>query len=292
MNPFLEKMGYGREDRVLITHIDDMGFCHAANIASLECLQSGSATCASIIVNAPWFREAVRICLEYESLDIGVHLTLTSEYPVFRWPALSSRDPSTGLLDREGCLWHTMEDAVANIDVDAAAGEMRAQIDLALGAGLSITHIDTHMGTVIHPKFMRGYVSLAEEYGVVPFLPHLSTELLAAMNMLDLEEQYLEIYADIDNARLPILDYIMIDTLKPLADKKDFYYDLIDKVQPGLTHLLFHPAKDGEELAAIADTHASRHADYLMFSNPDTRQYILDQGIHLIGYKELQESLK
>ena len=46
MNPFLEKMGYQPEDRVLITHIDDMGFCHAANVAAVACLKSGAASCA------------------------------------------------------------------------------------------------------------------------------------------------------------------------------------------------------------------------------------------------------
>ncbi len=284
-------MGYDEEDRVLITHIDDMGFCHAANQASLECLQSGSATCASIIVNAPWFIEAARMCKEDPTLDVGVHLTLTSEYPTFRWPALSSRDPSTGLMDDEGYLWHTTADAVEHVTPEAAEAEMRAQIDTALEAGLKVTHIDTHMGSVIHPKFIASYLALAEEYGLIPFLPNLSHELLAAMNMLDREDDYKTVLDSFDTSRIPVLDYIMINTLLPLQDKEEFYKDLIDRVQPGLTHLLFHPAKDGEELAAIADTHASRHADYLMFSNPDTRQHILDQGIHLIGYRQLQEHL-
>ena len=61
MNPFLKKMGDTQDDRVLITHVEDMGCCHAANVASLACLQ-GSASCASIIVNAPWFSEAVAMC--------------------------------------------------------------------------------------------------------------------------------------------------------------------------------------------------------------------------------------
>ena len=91
MNTFLKKMGFSEDDRVLITHIDDMGFCHAANAASAECLESGAASCGSVIVNAPWFREAVDICKENPQFDVGVHLTLTAEYPTFRWPALIIR---------------------------------------------------------------------------------------------------------------------------------------------------------------------------------------------------------
>ena len=107
MNPYLEKMGFSADDKVLITHIDDMGFCHAANEASAACLSSGAASCSSVIVNAPWFMEAAMICREHPEFDVGVHLTLTAEYPTFRWPALSSRDQASGLLDSEGYLWHT-----------------------------------------------------------------------------------------------------------------------------------------------------------------------------------------
>jgi len=57
MNTFWEKMGYNENGRVLITHIDDMGFCHAANAASSACLGSGAASCGSVIFNAPWFME-------------------------------------------------------------------------------------------------------------------------------------------------------------------------------------------------------------------------------------------
>ena len=74
MNPFLKKLGFAATDRVLITHIDDMGFCHAAKMASEACLASGASSCASIIVNAPWFREAAEICLEHSEFDVGVHL--------------------------------------------------------------------------------------------------------------------------------------------------------------------------------------------------------------------------
>ena len=105
VNPFLQSMGFGPKDRVLILHIDDMGFSHAANIATRECLTRGSATCASVLVNAPWFQEAASICAENPELDVGVHLTLTAEYPAYRWPALSSRDPATGLLDDQGYLY-------------------------------------------------------------------------------------------------------------------------------------------------------------------------------------------
>jgi len=291
VNPFLAKLGFNENDRVLITHIDDMGFCHAANEASLACLLSGAATCASIIVNAPWFMEAARICKDHPEFDVGVHLTLTAEYPVFRWPALSSRDSSTGLLDHEGYLWRSREDAVRHVTVSAAESEMRAQIDTALEAGIDVTHIDTHMGTVVHPKFLVSYLNLANEYSVPAFLPRITRDRLEALAMGDAADDFMAILEKVDEAEVPVLDEIIIDTLVDIDDKAMFYHEKIEAIEPGLTHLLFHPAVNGEELRAIADTHFSRHADYLFWSNPETAHYISDAGIKQIGYRELRDLL-
>jgi len=291
MNPFLARLGFAETDRVLITHIDDMGFCHASNQASLACLTSGAASCASVIVNAPWFREAAQICAEHPEFDVGVHLTLTAEYPTFRWPALSTRDPATGLLDKEGYLWHSREDAIRHVTAEAAETEMRAQIDMALEAGIDVTHIDTHMGSVVHPKFLASYLSLADEYGVPAFLPRVTRERLEALAMGDMAEEFLAILEKVDAARVPVLDEIIIDTLVDLNDKETFYREKIQSIKPGLTHLLFHPAVNGDELQAIADTHGSRHADYLVWSQAKTRQFIADAGIKLIGYRELRQQL-
>ena len=291
MNPFLARMGYGPDDRVLILHIDDMGFCHAANAASLACLTEGSATCASILVNGPWFQEAVQMAKANPQLDLGVHLTLTAEYPTYRWPALSSRDPETGLLDADGYLWATREDAVRKVSVAAAEGEMRAQIDGALAAGIDVTHIDTHMGSVVHPKFLGSYLRLAHEYGVPAFLPRITRDRLQALGEGDMADEFLQVLAMIDTDQVPTLDDIIIETLVPKTSKHDFYRDLIKGVQPGLTHLLFHPAVAGAELEAIADTHASRHADYEAFLDQSLRDFAESLGIHLVGYRDLKVHL-
>ncbi|XOV87688.1 MAG: polysaccharide deacetylase family protein [Pseudomonadota bacterium] len=292
MNGFLAKMDFSATDKVLITHIDDIGFSHAANVASFECLDLGAATCGSILVNAPWFPEAVMRVKQNPAYDVGIHLTLTCEYPTYRWPALSTRDPKSGLLDAEGYLWRTREDAVRHVTADAAAAEMRAQIETALATGIAFTHIDTHMGSVVHPKFLRSYLALAQEYRLPAFLPAITRERLDGLAQVDNTDEYLEVLEQIDADAVPTLDEILIDTLVPLDDKARFYRDLVDSVKPGLTHLLFHPAKLGEELLAIDhERPKSRHADYLAFTDPDMKTYIKAAGCKLIGYRELQAHL-
>jgi predicted glycoside hydrolase/deacetylase ChbG (UPF0249 family) len=291
LNEFLKKMGYGPDDRVLITHIDDMGFCHAANVASEACLDSGAASCASIIVNAPWFREAAKICNARPDFDVGVHLTLTAEYPTFRWAALSTRDQASGLIDSEGYLWHTREDAIRHVTETAAEAEMRAQIETALAAGINVTHIDTHMGSVVHPKFLAIYLALAQEYGVPAFLPNITRERLQGLKQIENSDEYLEVLDKVNTSAVPTLDEIIIDTLIDMDDKKAFYRKLVDGINPGLTHLLFHPATDGDELRAIAHTYGSRHADFIAWSDPEMKAYIESAGIVHIGYGELKAFL-
>ena len=283
-------MGFSEGDKVLITHIDDMGFCHAANMASFECLDSGAASCGSVIVNAPWFLETAEICKQNPQYDVGVHLTLTCEYSTYRWPALSSKDPESGLIDTQGYLWRTREDAIRHVKEEAAEAEMREQIDRALGAGIDITHIDTHMGSVVHPKFLASYLALADEYGVPAFLPNIPRERVQQLFQGEVADEFMEVLATVDKGEVPTLDEIIIATLVDLADKREFYRELIENIKPGLTHLLFHPAIDGDELAAIAHTHVSRNADYLAFSDASMKPFIDSLGIKHIGYRALKEA--
>jgi hypothetical protein len=291
MNTFLNKMGFTEDDRVLITHIDDIGFCHAANTASFECLDSGAATCGSVLVIAPWFPEAAAICRQNPQYDVGVHLTFTCEYSALRWSAISTSDLKSGLVDAEGYLWRTREDAIRHVKEEAAEAEMRAQIDRALEAGIDVTHIDTHMGSVVHPKFISSYLKLADEYGIPAFLPNITRERLVQLDESEMANDYSEVLEKINKAEVPTLDEIIINTLIDMDDKKAYYRELIDGLKPGLTHLLFHPAKKGDELNAIADTFASRNADYLAFSDPEMKVYIEEAGISHIGYRDLRAHL-
>jgi hypothetical protein len=292
MNIFLEKMGYSEKDKVLITHIDDIGFCHGSNVAAFACLDAGAASCGSVIVNAPWFLETAAICRDNPHYDMGVHLTLTCEYDHYRWPPLSSVDHSTGLLDHEGCLWRTSREAVKNVTEAAAEAEMRAQIEKALAHGIDVTHIDTHMGTVVHPKFIVSYLKLAEEFAVPAFLPNITRERIVELQGPEFADQYADILAKVDAGKVPTLDEIITQTLIEVDDKFKFYCQLIDALKPGLTHLLFHAAKKGEELRAItADSCDARNQDYEVFSSPGMQEFIDQSGAKLIGYRTLREYL-
>jgi chitin disaccharide deacetylase len=293
IKPLIEKLGYeANKDKVVIFHIDDMGFSHSSNMAAFECLDFGVASCGSLIVPAPWFLEAAEICRKNSKYDVGVHLTLTCEYELYRWRALSSVDPNTGLLDHERSLWRTAEEAIKNVNVKAAEAELRAQIQTALDAGVKVSHIDSHMGTVMEPKFIPTYLKLAKEFNVVPFLPRLSKEELVAIGLGDQVAVYENMFERIEETGVPLLDHVIIDTMGDAKDKVEYYCKRFAEVKPGVTHFLFHAAKLTPELQAITPDSAKwRNLDYEAFIDPHIKDCVKEHDLKIIGYKDILEIL-
>jgi len=289
----IEKLGFETSDKVVIFHIDDVGFSHASNLASFECLDFGVASCGSVIVPAPWFLEAASICRNNSQYDIGVHLTLTCEYDLYRWRALSSVNTDSGLLDLEKSLWRTTEEAIANINPKAAEIEMRTQVQTALASGIDITHIDTHMGTVMDPKFLPSYLKIAREFKVPAFLPRVSKEDLEAIGLGNLADVYLKMFDKIEESGTPILDYMIIDTLGDSPNKLEYYCKRFSEIKPGITHFLFHTAKMSPELNAITpDSAISRNLDYQSFADPKIKECVEKHNLKIIGYREIRDIVR
>jgi len=289
----IEKLGFDASDRVVIFHIDDMGFSHASNVASFECLDFGIASCGSILVPAPWFLEAASIYKNNPKYDLGIHLTLTCEYDLYRWRALSSVDPKSGLLDSEKSLWRTSEEAIANVTVAAAELEMRAQIQMALDNGIDITHIDTHMGTVMDPKFLPIYLKMAREFKIPAFLPRVNREMLIEVGLGDSADAIVKMFSKIEDSGAPLLDYMIINTTGDYPDKVEYYCKRVAEVKPGLTHFLFHPAKMSPELEAITPDSANwRDQDYKAFINTRLKECVENHDINIIGYRKIRDYLR
>src|SRR5437764_1652443 len=162
-----------RLERALILHVDDLAMCHGANRAYVELAAAGLVTCGSVMVPCPWFREIAEAAAADPALDLGVHLTLTSEWPHYRWRPLSTTSRASGLVDDEGYFWRDVASLRAHLVPDAAEAELRAQIDLAIAAGLKPTHIDAHMAAAMLLELIDLHVRLSFDYGLVPVFPRL-----------------------------------------------------------------------------------------------------------------------
>jgi len=159
-----ERLGFDPTDRVAIVHADDIGMCHAANEGAFEALANGPATCGSIMVPCPWFREAADHARAHPELDLGVHLTLNCEWDHYRWGPLAGRSAVPSLLDDQGFLPRTTLEVAQRARPEEVAIELRAQVERALEAGVDVTHLDSHMGTCFFPQFVEVYGGLAREF--------------------------------------------------------------------------------------------------------------------------------
>ena len=102
--------------RTVIPHLDDVGMCHGANHACLELMGHGFVASASVMVPCPWFPELAAAAAGREDLDLGIHLTLTSEWPGYRWRALSTARRASGLIDDDGYMWRDVPSLRARLD--------------------------------------------------------------------------------------------------------------------------------------------------------------------------------
>src|SRR5574338_1676889 len=146
-NPVLKRLGFSDDERVVIIHTDDIGMCHASVEAFSQLWDFGLISSGAVMVPCPWFLKAAEFARAHADVDLGVHITLTCEYKMYRWGPISTRDPRSGLMDAEGCFYHTSEDAQQHGEPEYVLREMQAQIERAMAAGMQPTHIDTHMGT-------------------------------------------------------------------------------------------------------------------------------------------------
>ena len=167
---------------------------------------------------------------------------------------------------------------------------MRAQIETALAAGIDVTHLDTHMGTVLQPKFMETYISLGLEYGIPLFVFRPNQERLRRSGLSDYWAALEPQLHRLDEAGFPVHDHILTDTLGHTPEGKEAYFkELFANLRPGVTHFLVHPAKASEEVSAMTESAPMRDKYYQLFRNGAMAEELQRLGIHTITYREIRE---
>ena len=257
-----EELGFSPDDIILVVHADDMGMCRSTNHGCLSLLQKKVVTSASVMVPCPGFDEVAEMAQADSSLDLGVHLTLVAEGgdEAF-WRPVSDDVPS--LVDDNGIL-HT-EPAVLfkQATLEDIEKECRAQIEKAINAGMDITHIDSHMGTMFHGSLVLLYAKLAIEYGVVCMLP--------VIKLYDtfVQRYYIEAVKLLHEHRWPGVFHISPDIHPDASDDPMASFESrLQLLQSGINYWIVHPADPAfyDENAIFADP-KERAAAYTLYSD-------------------------
>ena len=281
-----ERLGYPRDAKLLIVHADDLGMAHSVNAATIKALETGLVNSGSIMVPCPWLSEIAAYARANPQADLGLHLTLTSEWTSFRWGPVSSRDRVSSLLDKDGYFYLLETEAAAHADPKQVEMEITAQIEKARALGIQPTHLDSHMGTLYQNKALfEVFIRVARReklpvrvakawFSQADFLP----------TVLSQDDVYIDRVLDI-NAGVPANDWAK------------FYSDALRKLEPGVTEVVIHLAYDDTEMQGATFNHpnwgaAWRQRDFEFFTSDAFRKLLQENQIKLITWRELGKLIK
>jgi hypothetical protein len=260
----LERLGLSGR-RVLILHHDDLGLTHAQNGA----YQALGLPTGSVMVPGAWAGGL-------RGQDLGVHLTLTSE-----WSAPKTRPLTEGesLRDEAGFFPSSPEALWRRARAEEVERELRAQIEAARRL-FTPTHLDTHQGAVLRPDLAEIYLRLAQEYRLPAYVPE-------SLEGLGIPEAFLpDLLRLMEKAPFPRVRFLDPYALPP-EERLGFYLDL-SRLPPGLYYLVHHSALPTPEGRALPDW-ATREADYFALSHPEVRRVLSE--FHTLTWGAVREVL-
>ena len=290
-------------DKYLIINADDLGMCHAHNVATFDLLKKGAITSSTIMACCPWAYEAVRFAKDNPQFAIGVHLTNTSEWAAYRWPPVTG---AQSLKDKDGFMPRNCNEFTQNADVTDARAELVAQINRLKGWGFQPSHADNHMGSMygIHNgrfELLQTVIEVAAQYGLPFRFPMKFSAAQYKNGMFGIQIPMDKIAAAIGqftefgrSAGVAMPDYLIPgDWNGPQSEKyenyREYIYELYRTFEPGVTETYIHPAAECDELKAITGNWQRRVWEYRLFSDPKTGQHIDSLGIKLINYRDLKK---
>ena len=268
------RLGHTDDARLVIISCDDLGSCHGATEGVYQAIRDGVATCASIMVPAPWARYAAD---QYKGEDIGVHLTLNAEHPLYRWGPLTH---APSLLSGEGGFPRSVDDLWEHADSTEVLRECRAQIERALAWGIDVSHLAPHLTSItLRPEFFDVYLELAVEFKLPIRLPSTLSADAAGFPFRQLAADEGIVFPDhFDH------DWRTGSRERVLA--------ALSSLQPGVTEIHVQPSIDTAEVRALGEVAVGWIDDLALATSAELRNAVTASGAVLIGYRELRDAMR
>lgn len=281
VKPLAERLGYPPGTKLLIVHADDLAVAHSVDAASEEAFSTGLVTSGSIMIPCPWLTEIAAYARSHPEADLGLHLTLTSEWATYRWGGVLGKERVPSLYDASGYLYPTEVEAASHVDVHEAEWEIRAQIARARTLGIQPTHLDSHMGTLYQTRPLFEMLLRVGREEHIPVL--VSREWFG-------QSPYLA--ADLGPDGIAVDRVVTIDPSVKAEGWPAFYEGVIKSLRPGVTELIVHLARDDAEMRAITEGHpdwgaAWRQRDFDFMTSAAFRRSLTDNGVRLITWREI-----
>jgi len=268
------RLGYGDDARLVIISCDDLGSCHGATEGVYQAIRNGAATCASIMVPAPWARYAAD---QYNGEDIGVHLTLNAEHPLYRWGPLTH---APSLLSGEGGFPRSVDDLWEHADSTEVLRECRAQIERALAWGIDVSHLAPHLTSItLRPEFFDVYLELAVEFKLPIRLPSTISADAAGF-------PFRQLAAD-EGIVFP--DHFDHDWR---TGSRERVLSALASLEPGVTEIHVQPSIDSAEVRALGEVATGWIDDLALATSEELRDAVTASGAVLVGYRALRDAMR
>ena len=270
-----ERLGYAADAKLVILSCDDLGALHAANVGVYDAMRKGVATCASLMVPAPWAKHAV---LNYNGDDIGVHLTVNSEHEMYRWGPLTY---APSLQSGEGGFPRTVDDLWEHADSAEVLCECRTQVSRAIEWGIDVTHLAPHLTAItVRPQFFDVYLELAAEFQLPIRLPSTISEAQAGFPFRKLAAEEGVVFPD-------HFDHDWREGSRERVLKS------FANLQLGVTEIHVQPCIDTPEIRALGSVASGWIDDYeLVVNDASLRDAIASSGAVMIGYRALRDAMR
>ena len=270
-----EALGHPDDAKLVVLSCDDLGAFHASNEGVLQAMRTGVATCASLMVPAPWARHAVQHLQPGD--DIGVHLTLVSEHPEYRWGPLTY---APSLQSGDGGFPSTLDDLWEHADSEEVLRECRAQVERALLWGVDVTHLAPHLTSItLRPEFFDVYLELAVEYRLPIRLP----------SSISLNEAGFDFRGLARDEGVLFPDHFDHDWS---SGSRQRVLDSISKLQSGVTEIHVQPVIDSPEVRALGDVCLGWIDDLALITGSEVREALAATGATLIGYRQIRDAMR
>jgi predicted glycoside hydrolase/deacetylase ChbG (UPF0249 family) len=286
-----ERLGYPKGRKVLLLHMDDLGMCPEANAAAERYIEEKQILSGSVMMPCPEAATFIAWAKKHPETDIGLHLTLTSEWKKYRWPPVTEAAKVPGLIDPDGKFWHEVPDVVAHASAAEVEMEIRSQIEKSLALGYRPSHIDTHMGTLYgSPEYARVFFKVAQEYNIPANAIDVSVPEVAdkfKQQGYPINDVVLKI---LNEYRLPKLDnFTSVSPGSTYEEKRATFFALVKSLSPGLTEIIFHPSLETDNLRSITNSWQQRVWEAQLFADPLVQQFFQKEGIVITNWKEIMQ---
>ena len=286
-----EKLGFPAGKKIIILHCDDAGMCPEANSAAERYLENGFVQSAAVMMPCPAAGSFIEWTNSHPQADVGIHLTMNSEWKTYRWGPVSDPAKVPGLIDPEGMLWHEVVETVTHASPAEVDTEIRAQIEKSIALGHRPTHIDTHMGTLYGSiDYLKVFLKAASDYNIPANAIDLSDPEVAAKFKQEGYPITDEVISFMGDYKLPKLDnFTSVPGGSSYEDKRKNFFNLLRSLKPGLTEIIFHPSVLTDNLKTITNSWQQRVWEAELFSDPEVIKFFNDEGIIITNWKEIMK---